>query len=324
MLSSLFSNKKQNKQAATNISQYPSCVCETLKEFKQDIKDIKDIKECCISYLSKLDPLNSSMDLLRTTVFDLINTATSTAVSVSEELKTVEHRLFSIIDAIPDIIIIKDANNKWLTINKAAQELFGFYSYEYIGKTNNDLINNHPHLLNFESFKSNIDDDEETWESKTSLRTIDILNDDEIEQYFDVIKTPTFHDNGSRKELIVIARDITPQIFEQQKTRACFLALNASSDAIVILDRHEKIFFMNFMFQEAFYHKNTKYEGMHICEVIKDFIGCDKKEHKIFKNTQTWKTVWKDYDITVLPIMNGVPDPIFNIISFKSFIKDLH
>lgn len=321
MLSRLFSkNKKQlTNNEINNIPkdiscQVNSCICSPI---------IKTNQECCISKLDESNHLNSSMDLLKATVFDLIDTATSTAISVSEELKIVEHRLFSIIDAIPDIIIIKDTTNRWLTINKAAQDLFNFHSYEYIGKTNEELLHEHPELISFESFRLNQNDDEETWESKTSLRTIDVFCPDDNEQYFDVIKTPTFHENGQRKELIVIARDITPQILEQQKTRACFLALNASSDGIIILDRNEKIFFVNFTFRHIFSQvKNIKYEGMHVCDVIEDFIGCDRKEtRRLLKNTQTWKTVWKDYDITVLPIMNGVPDPIFNIISFKSFRK---
>jgi PAS domain S-box-containing protein len=319
MLSRLFSKNKQKLNKETNpykdiSNQVNDCICSTVTN---------NVQECCIQKLDDPNTLNSSMDLLRSTVFDLIDTATSTAISVSEELKIVEHRLFSIIDAIPDIIIIKGPSNRWLTINKAAQILFNFHSYEYIGKTNEELLRDHPELISFESFRLNQNDDEETWESKTSLRTFDVLCSDENEQYFDVIKTPTFHENGERKELIVIARDITLQILEQQKTRACFLALNASSDGIIILDRNEKIFFVNFTFQHMFSQvKNIKYEGIHVCDVIKDFIGKDKKEtRRLLKNTQTWKTFWKDYDITVLPIMNGVPEPIFNIISFKSFRK---
>lgn len=259
-----------------------------------------------------------SMNLLQSTVIDIIDTASSTAISITEQLKQTEFRLFSLLDSMDDIVIIKDSNNRWVTANRAAQELFGFHCYEYLGKTNSELVQQYPKLCSIQNF--NIDNEDEVWESKSPMRFIDSYITSDNERYFDVIKSPSYFENGSRKEIIIIGRDITPQYHEQRKTRACFIALNASSDAIVILDQKYNIFFANFKFSSEFDHKKMTESEISSVKLIDIIPELNEKYNcmidSLGKNI-VWQSCWGGYEIIGTPIMNGLPDPIYHIIVFK-------
>lgn len=266
--------------------------------------------------------LNSSIDLLQSTVCDIIKTANSTAISVTEQLERTENRLYSLIDAIEDVVVIKDSNNRWITANKAAQKVFQFYKHEYLGKTNTELIETHPYLNHFQSF--HLENEDEAWNSRKPIRFLEVYNNGLEEQYFDVIKTPSFFKNGERKEMIIIGRDVTPEYLEQQKTRACFIALNTSSDAIVILDRDYKVFFANFKFLSLFDKKDVihtigsaNYIPVELTSIIENF---DEYYHMMISLQQNmvWRSCWDRYEIIAMPIMNGTPEPIFHIITFKT------
>lgn len=263
-----------------------------------------------------------SMQLLQSTVSDIIDTASSTAISITEQLKQTEFRLFSLLDSMEDIVVIKDANNRWVTANRAAQELFGFHHYEYLGKTNTELVEQYPHLCSIQNF--NIENEDEAWELKSPIRFIDSYITETEERYFDVIKSPSFFENGARKEMMIIGRDITPQYQEQRKTRACFIALNASSDAIVILDQKYNIFFANFKFVSIFDKKGlTEFESsrINLVDIITEFQCKHEAMKDALSQNTIWQSCWNEYEIVGTPIMNGHPEPIYHIIVFKHGAK---
>ena len=267
-----------------------------------------------------------SVDLLHSTISDVIKTANCTVLTVSEKLELSEQRLYKLIDSIQDIIVIKDTQNRWLTINSAARNLFGFYKYEYVGKTNTELLKLYPRLGKFQSFHE--ENEQDAWESRKPIRYIDIYNLDDHVQYFDVMKFPSYFDNGTRSEMIIIARDITDQILEQQKTRACFIALNASSDAITILDKDFNIFFVNFKFATVFDRDNKLvkvssfgFDPISINEVLPErYHVYISQMIDVLRQNQIWQSnVIDSYEITGVPIMNGCSEPIFHIITFKTY-----
>ncbi|MBT8316957.1 MAG: PAS domain S-box protein [Lutibacter sp.] len=126
-----------------------------------------------------------------------------TALKESEEL------LKSFINSVPDIICYKDGKGKWLLANNARLELFGLIDVDYFGKTDAELA----HCTNViykELFSSCEISDEIAWRNKKTSKGIKIIPSINGEQKeYDFVKIPTFYNNGTRKALAIIGRDIT-------------------------------------------------------------------------------------------------------------------
>lgn len=266
--------------------------------------------------------LHDSLDLLDATTTNVTETAINTTKFLKEQLYQSANRFFKTIDAVDDVIIIKDGNNKWLTLNIAGQKVFGLGINDYYGKTNQEIALEHPHLL--KSLRFNEDTDNFAWDLGSPYRFDEIIpSHDNINEvlYFDVVKTPTFLENKKRKELIVIARNVTEARNHIRRQRACFLALNSISDGIVILDKNENIFFANDTFLAAFVAKWSKMDevvGKKIPDIINDFCSYPNMWETIKQNKSWSNDENKKYKVFAVPMMNGLPEPVFYICTFKS------
>ncbi len=109
-----------------------------------------------------------------------------------------------------DIFCYKDGDGRWLKANKADLELFRLTGVDYVGKTDADLIPYSPFFK--EAFLTCMETDEKCWQNGVSVRGDEVIEtpDGEV-KIFDVIKTPIFNSDGSRKGLIVFGRNVTAQ-----------------------------------------------------------------------------------------------------------------
>lgn len=275
------------------------------------------------NYKSELSKLADSFDLLRSTTEQVSSAATTTATYLENKLHDTTFRFFSVIDAVNDIIMIKDYTGVWKTLNKAAQDLYSIYPADYIGKTDEDLAIIYPHHKDGFLYCKQTDD--KAWANGKEYRETEKFVINNVTRYFDVLKTPLYHEDGSPKELIIIGRDITQYVESQQKNSACTTALNSASDNIVILDKHLKIMFCNNAFIKAFgYNETDELLGKHINiiqspKTSEDFvenmweslkqnipwIGCMFKRHNDGSDLKC--------RLTIIPIMNGLPEPIHYI-----------
>lgn len=125
-----------------------------------------------------------------------------------ERLKESEEQLRTVINATEDIICLKDGDGRWLLANNANLELYQLQGTEYAGKTDAELANYVPFFR--ESLIASMIDDEKTWQSRDARR-----HDTELtlpsgeKRIFDMQKIPLYHENMSRKGLVVFGRDIT-------------------------------------------------------------------------------------------------------------------
>ncbi len=126
-----------------------------------------------------------------------------------------------IIDSIPDIICVKDGQGRWLLANTFSLKVFGLQGINYRGKTNEEFAGHSP--LWREAFLNCQDTDTLAWQGKKPFRTSEIIPVvDGNSRVFDVYKIPLFHDDGRRKALVVIGRDITEQKQIEEKYRQLF------------------------------------------------------------------------------------------------------
>ncbi len=130
-------------------------------------------------------------------------------IGVEHKLRQTEHLLRNVIDASPDFICVKDADNRWLLTNKSCLALFQIPQNSYQHKTNNEIA-----ALIDPVFKAAFDDfnttDNAAWESEYLVR-----NEETIampgggEKVFDTHQIAIFNEDGSKQGLVTIGRDIT-------------------------------------------------------------------------------------------------------------------
>ncbi len=127
-----------------------------------------------------------------------------------------EERLHTLINAMVDVVIFKDAEGRFIEANPFGLKLFQLENVDYKGKTDIELAQYTPFYA--ETLLRCVNTDESTWEKKTI---------DHIEEFipmpngsirtYDTVKVPLFNEDGSRKGLVVIGRDITERVYAEQQ-----------------------------------------------------------------------------------------------------------
>lgn len=286
-----------------------------------------DPKEIEQHHIISLEALDASQKLLSSTASEVADAAAGAAESLRQQLTDTESRLYSIIDSIDDFVLVKDGEGRWKTMNTFGQGLYGWHNYEYLGKTDYELAEEYPDLKYhlYECLTSDI----QAWEMGIPTRSEEHVVINNRMQYFDVVKTPVYDDHGNRKELIIVGRNITEVKEKHKRVKACFNALNAASDVIIICDGHGHIVFCNDKFLMKFgftdFHdvigkKMNIISSGKTTDKLYEELWSTIRSNKLWSGEITNKTA-KGVDVkckvNIMPVMNGVPDPIYYICTMK-------
>jgi len=119
-----------------------------------------------------------------------------------------EELLRTLINSTPDIICFKDGQGRWLEANEADLKLFQLDNVDYRGKKDSELAKYSEFY--YDAFMTCEDTDEIAWQKGTMSRGIETIpKPDGSAKVYDVIKVPLFEEDGSRKGLVVLGRDIS-------------------------------------------------------------------------------------------------------------------
>jgi diguanylate cyclase (GGDEF)-like protein/PAS domain S-box-containing protein len=178
--------------------------------------------------------------------------------SISSNLETIHDPIASLVDVISDAIFIKDGAGRWLVANEAAKTLFNLYAIYWQGKTDHELAAERPEMQSVHTKCA--EGDEAAWHVGKLLIFDETVTDKAGNKHeYDVRKFPTFNDDGSRKALVVIARDVTDLRWAERNLRVADAAIE-SQEAIVISDANNMILRVNSAF--------TKMTGYGLEEII--------------------------------------------------------
>ncbi len=120
-----------------------------------------------------------------------------------------ERRLLNtVMNSVDDFVLVKDCENRWILLNECGRKLFGFFDREYLNKTTEEIIGTFPELSKCINMQHRLTDNL-SWESKESVRTKEELMINGVSNVYDVIKTPLFYNNESKRDLVIIGRNIT-------------------------------------------------------------------------------------------------------------------
>lgn len=123
-----------------------------------------------------------------------------------------ESQLRLLIDMIPEYIVLKDGEGRWLVTNKFVLNSYNMgENYPYQGKTDKELAEIFP--SHHKAFMLNIETDEIAWrEAKTLQIEKSFQTPDGNTLTWEVITTPVFSKDGNRSHLVIVAREITKRI----------------------------------------------------------------------------------------------------------------
>jgi two-component system cell cycle sensor histidine kinase/response regulator CckA len=135
-------------------------------------------------------------------------------------LKESEERLRTVINATPlDIVCFKDAEGRWLEGNNEIVRALGLEGKAYLGKTSAELAEiAYPGARDL--LAKSVGSDEDAFNSGLVMREELVLyNPSGHARVFDVIRVPLFHDDGRRRGLSVVGRDITERVEAERQRK---------------------------------------------------------------------------------------------------------
>ena len=167
-------------------------------------------------------------------------------------------QLTTLIESIPDFIVLKDESGRWMFANKPAKALFHFDDIDWQGKTDEELGEAHPALSVFHS--KCLHEDQIAWEAGKAVVFEAYIQDQQgNELSFEVRKAPIYQQNGQRKGMVIIGRDTTSIKRTEQYMRIADTAFE-SQEGILITDANNFILRINSAF--------TRLTGYQTDEVI--------------------------------------------------------
>ncbi|WP_446808455.1 EAL domain-containing protein [Methylomonas sp. 2BW1-5-20] len=159
------------------------------------------------------------------------------------KLKALSQQLISLIEAIPDAILFKDGDGRLLFANEHAQHLFRINNLDWQGKTFLELANQQPEQL--DKHMQLFSDEETVWQAGHLMMIEDrVLNDEGHLIEIEVRKTPIYRENGQRKGMVIISRDISNIRWAESQLRIAEKAIE-SQEGIMITDENNLILRVN-------------------------------------------------------------------------------
>ena len=148
-----------------------------------------------------------------------------------------EERLATLIDHLPDSVLFKDGQGRWKTVNPAGRLLFGLERLsDFQDKTDLELALQNPELEGV--FRECHLSDSRVWDSRTPLFAFETLpNSTGVPRILEVTKIPLFYEDGSRKGLVVTARDVTERRRDEEIRERYVRIFENTGEGIFITDR---------------------------------------------------------------------------------------
>ena len=174
-----------------------------------------------------------------------LETALRDNEKMTRALRDGEEKLRSLIEAIPDLIIVKDGDGRWQESNRAARQTFELADTGWRG-LHDRVLATMTRPCYRDALMQCEQSDEKAWRAHGLTRVQEsIPRPDGSRPLFDVIKKPLFSEDGARRALIVVGRDVTEMRQAEEALRVIASVFDNSQEAILITDAWNRIIDVN-------------------------------------------------------------------------------
>jgi diguanylate cyclase (GGDEF)-like protein/PAS domain S-box-containing protein len=144
-----------------------------------------------------------------------------------------EAQLRTLIEAVPDSIQFKDGEGRWLIANSVCLRLFGLEGADWHGLTNREIGQRQPRLG--AAMATCQASDDQAWQAGGPSRSEEsVLDTENREVLFDVVKAPLFDERGQRHAQVVVGRDISQRKRTEDNLRLAASVFSHAREGIMI------------------------------------------------------------------------------------------
>ncbi len=245
--------------------------------------------------------------------------------AVEAESRSIHERLSTLIDLMPDIVCFKDGHGRWEICNEFDRKLFGIEHVDYRGKKDSDLAQFSPFY--FDAFMACEDSDEIAWKKGEPSRSDETIPTQSGEvKIFDIIKVPTYNDDGSRKGLVVVGRDVTERrIYEKdlhelndqlKVSEAKLKDINVQKDKLFSIIAHDlkNPFHQIIGLSQLLFEDASSYNMNDVKQMSEIIFRSSKQGYEILENLLEWSRTQTDR-IVFKPEVINLPEAINEALS---------
>ncbi len=220
-----------------------------------------------IDYITK--PFQQTEVLIRINTHINLRKKALKLKETQEELLLQKNKLEALINSIPDPIYIKDMNNKYISCNRAFEEMTGKPEQEIVGREDSVVFSSEVAA----SFRAKDQEMLSFGEVKRTEELIVAPNGENL--FFDIWKTPYIGPDGKSLGFIGICRDINElkkaqQEAEEERERLS-VTLQSIGDGVITTDVQGKTVFINRAAEQLTGWDNTDAVGKPSDEIFRIF-----------------------------------------------------
>lgn len=210
------------------------------------LKPLKKLEIYAVSVSTGNNPLTSleniafkgELEVLRTSLERMVSLLQSRYFELQQETKRLsasENRYRILINTIPDLIWLKDADGVYLSCNMMFERFFGAKESEIVGKTDYDFVDKE--LADF--FREQ-DQKAMTAGKPTSNEEWITFADDSHRALLDTIKTPMLDEEGNIVGVLGVGHDVTERKQAEDKIKEALVfnqqVINSAQQGIIVYD----------------------------------------------------------------------------------------
>lgn len=173
------------------------------------------------------------------------------------------------VNSIDDIITIQDSQMRIVRANKAAHQLFGYNAGELTGKRC------HKAFYDRETPCDNCPLTETLRDSQTHRGN---RYSEDTGRIFNITSSPLFNEHNELNMVILVARDITSSVIQEEERKRLSTAIEQASEAIIITNRHGIVQYINPAFSASTGYGHDEAIGANIKDLERD--GHNPQFHK--------------------------------------------
>ncbi|MBD1379571.1 PAS domain-containing sensor histidine kinase [Metabacillus arenae] len=250
-----------------------------------------------------------------------------------DSVKKEKEKLRTLINSMVDFVCFKDGEGRWLQTNDFGKKLFYLEKIDYKGKKDSELADCTG--LFHEAYKYCEQSDEQTWQAGVVTRSEEVIPQlDGCEKTFDTIKVPLFNNDGTRKGLVAIGRDITERkntekrLCQSQQSYKSLFEYNP--ELVYMVDLNGKITNLNPMFEKITGYNREEYIGEPILQIVakEDQTRVKDSFYNVIETRESWSDqeiqIFNDQSQRVVLNCSFVPMVIDNeVVGVIGYAKDI-